>query len=60
MYLWQYSRLGGDSYKEFTCIYGEIHIKEGIDTRSLHAFMAAFICREGFIEAVATYLWRDS
>ena len=43
MYLWRDSYLGRDSYKEFTCIYGGIHI------RSSHVSMAIFTFREGFI-----------
>ena len=43
MYLWQDSYVGRDSYKEFTCIYGEIPI------RSSHISMEGFIYREEFI-----------
>ena len=37
MYLWSDSYVKRDSYKEFTCIYGGIHI------RSSHAYMEGFI-----------------
>ena len=43
MYLWR------DSYKEFTYIYGWIHMKGKIHIRNSHVSMAGFICREGFI-----------
>ena len=43
MYLWR------DSYKEFTCIYGGIHIKGEIHIRSSHVSMVGFICKEGFV-----------
>ena len=29
MYLWRDSYLGRDLYKEFTCIYGRIDMREG-------------------------------
>ena len=45
MYPWRDSYEGRDSYKDFTCIYGEIHIKGGIAMRSLH---------------ISIYPWRDS
>ena len=50
MYLWR------DSYKEFTYIYGGIHIQGGIHIRSLPASIAIFTFREGFIQGVHTYL----
>ena len=40
MYLWRYSGLGRDSYKEFTHIYG------GINKGSSYISMEEFICRE--------------
>ena len=43
MYLWR------NSYKEFTYIYGVIHIKGEIHIRSLHVPMTRFIYSEGFI-----------
>ena len=48
MYLWR------DSYKEFTYIYGGIHMKGEIHIRSSHLSV------EGFIKGVHIYLWRDS
>ena len=44
MYFWR------DSYKEFTCIYGGIHIG------SSHISMEGFIYTEEFIEGVHMYL----
>ena len=43
MYLWRHSHLGGDSYKEFTYIYGGIH------KGSSYISMEEFICSEWFI-----------
>ena len=43
MYLWR------DLYKEFTYIYGAIHMKGEIHISSLHLPMTGFIYREGFI-----------
>ena len=40
MYLWRDSRLGRDSYKKFTHIYGGIH------KVSSYMCMEEFICRE--------------
>ena len=48
MYLWR------DSYREFTYIYGEIHMYGGIHIRSSHVSMARFIFREGFISGGQT------
>ena len=49
MNLWPDSYIGRDSYKEFTCIYGGIHIYGGNHIRSSHVSMARLIFREGFI-----------
>ena len=49
MCLWRDSYFGRDSYKEFTCVYGEIHILGGIHIRSSHVSMKGFMYREGFI-----------
>ena len=54
MYLCVDSYIGRDSNKEFTCMYGGIHI------RCSHISMVVFIYREEFILGVHTYLWRDS
>ena len=43
MYLCLASYIGRDSYKEFTCIYGGVHI------RSSHISMQGFIYSEEFI-----------
>ena len=43
MYLLQDSYVEMDSYKEFTCIFGRIHI------RSSHVSMTRFIYSYGFI-----------
>ena len=48
MYLWR------DSYKEFTYIYGGIHV------RSSHISMEGLTFRKGFIQGVHIYLWQDS
>ena len=49
MYLWRDSYLGTDSYKEFTRIYGGIHIEGGIHIRSSDVSMEGFIFRKRFI-----------
>ena len=54
MYVWRHS------YKDFTCIYEEIHISGGIHIRSSHGYIQGFIYREEFILGVHIYLWRDS
>ena len=54
MYLWPDSHVRRDSYKEFTCLYGGIHI------RSSHISMEGFKCMEEFRSGVHMYLWRDS
>ena len=43
MYVWRHS------YKEFTYIYGGIHMKGEIHIRSSHVSMTDFIYTEGFI-----------
>ena len=43
MYLWPDSYIARDSDKEFTCIYGGVHI------RSSHISMEGFIYSEEFI-----------
>ena len=43
MYLWSDSCVRGNSYKEFTCIYGGSHIGRS------HVSMEAFIYRKEFI-----------
>ena len=54
MYLSADSYIWRDSYKEFTCLYGGIHI------RSSHISMEGFIYREEFISGVHMYRWKDS
>ena len=49
MNLWPDSYIRRDSYKEFTCIYGGIHIEGGIHIISSKVSMATFTFGEGFI-----------
>ena len=49
MCLWRDSYLGRDLYKEFTCIYGGIHMKGRIHVRSSHVAMEGFIYSDDFI-----------
>ena len=60
MYLWRDSCLGRDTYKEFTYIYGGIHIEGGIHISSSDVCMEGLIFRKGFIQGVHMYLWQDS
>ena len=53
MYLWRVS------YKEFTCIYGGIHIYGRIHISSSDVSMERLIFRKGFLQGVHIYLWRD-
>ena len=50
IYLWRDSHIGRNSYEEFRCIYGEIHISGGIHIRSSHISM------EGFRKGVHIYI----
>ena len=46
--------------KEFTYIYGGIHVSGGIHIRSSHVSMKSFTFRKGFMQGVHMYLWQDS